>query len=89
MCFFFSCIVNKYVVGLWTRLDFQFPKGKISKRRLLGLYLLIRLFWQAYFILDELLIAGELQESSKKSVLRVITQQDQFEEQEVNEQKSG
>lgn len=44
---------------------------------------------QAYFILDELLIAGELQESSKKSVLRVITQQDQFEEQEANEQKNS
>lgn len=44
--------------------------------------------WQAYFILDELLIAGELQESSKKSVLRVVTQQDQYEQQESNEQKS-
>lgn len=43
---------------------------------------------QAYFILDELLIAGELQESSKKSVLRVVTQQDQYEQQESNEQKS-
>jgi hypothetical protein len=39
--------------------------------------------------LDELLIAGELQESSKKSVLRVITQQDQFEEQEANEQRNS
>ncbi|KAL0083556.1 AP complex, mu/sigma subunit [Phycomyces blakesleeanus] len=46
-------------------------------------------FQKAYFILDELIIAGELQETSKKSVLRVITQQDQFEEQEVNEQKAG
>ncbi|CAO3684328.1 unnamed protein product [Umbelopsis ramanniana] len=46
-------------------------------------------FHKAYFILDELLIAGELQESSKKSVLRVITQQDQFEEQEANEQKNS
>lgn len=44
---------------------------------------------KAYFILDELIIAGEMQETSKKSVLRVITQQDQFEDQEVNEQKSG
>jgi hypothetical protein len=39
--------------------------------------------------LDELLIAGELQETSKKSVLRVITQADQFEEQEGNEPKTG
>ncbi|CDH61396.1 adaptor protein complex sigma subunit [Lichtheimia corymbifera JMRC:FSU:9682] len=45
-------------------------------------------FQKAYFILDELLIAGELQESSKKSVLRVVTQQDQYEQQESNEQKS-
>jgi hypothetical protein len=30
---------------------------------------------QAYYILDEVLIAGELQESSKKSVARVITAQ--------------
>ncbi|CAO0789825.1 unnamed protein product [Mucor circinelloides] len=46
-------------------------------------------FQKAYFILDELLIAGELQETSKKSVLRVITQEDQFEEQEGNEPKAG
>lgn len=46
-------------------------------------------FQKAYFILDELLIAGELQETSKKSVLRVITQEDQFEEQEGNEPKVG
>ncbi|XP_058191108.1 AP-1 complex subunit sigma-1-like isoform X1 [Rhododendron vialii] len=32
--------------------------------------------WQAYFILDELLIAGELQESSKKTVARLIAAQD-------------
>lgn len=31
--------------------------------------------WQAYYILDELLIAGELQESSKKSVARLIAAQ--------------
>ncbi|RUS30059.1 hypothetical protein BC938DRAFT_479905 [Jimgerdemannia flammicorona] len=37
----------------------------------------------AYFIMDELLIAGEIQETSKKSVLRVITQQDQYEETEA------
>jgi hypothetical protein len=30
---------------------------------------------QAYYILDEVLIAGELQESSKKSVARVIAAQ--------------
>jgi len=30
---------------------------------------------QAYFILDDILIAGELQESNKKSVLRLVTTQ--------------
>ncbi|KAF9158911.1 hypothetical protein DFQ26_007109 [Actinomortierella ambigua] len=44
-------------------------------------------FQRAYFILDELLIAGEMQESSKKSVLRVVTQQDLLEQEEVNEEK--
>lgn len=33
-------------------------------------------FHKAYYILDELLIAGELQETSKKSVLRVCASQD-------------
>eukprot|EP00271_Cylindrocystis_brebissonii_P016778 TRINITY_DN4127_c0_g1_i1.p1 TRINITY_DN4127_c0_g1~~TRINITY_DN4127_c0_g1_i1.p1 ORF type:complete len:162 (-),score=38.54 TRINITY_DN4127_c0_g1_i1:661-1146(-) len=33
-------------------------------------------FHKAYYILDEVLLAGELQESSKKSVARVISAQD-------------
>ncbi|CAL5348298.1 unnamed protein product [Camellia sinensis] len=37
---------------------------------------LIEKSWQAYYILDELLIAGELQESSKKTVARLIAAQD-------------
>ena len=40
-------------------------------------------FQKAYFILDELLIAGEMQESSKKNVLRTIAQQDSLEDMEV------
>lgn len=40
-------------------------------------------FQKAYFILDELLLAGEMQESSKKNVLRCIGQQDNFEDMEV------
>lgn len=36
---------------------------------------------QAYFILDELLLAGELQETSKKAVARCIEAQDQLVEQ--------
>ncbi|GAB7335600.1 hypothetical protein MBLNU13_g07930t1 [Cladosporium sp. NU13] len=39
-------------------------------------------FQKAYFILDELLIAGEMQESSKKNVLRVIGAQDSLEDME-------
>ena len=42
-------------------------------------------FHKAYFILDELIIAGELQETSKKSVLRTIAQQDALEEVEAEE----
>ena len=40
-------------------------------------------FQKAYFILDELLLAGEMQESSKKNVLRCISQQDSLEDIEV------
>ncbi|KAL5530568.1 VAS2 [Sanghuangporus sanghuang] len=42
-------------------------------------------FQKAYAILDELIIAGELQESSKKSVLRVVAQADSVEDQENSE----
>ena len=41
-------------------------------------------FQKAYFILDELLLAGEMQESSKKNVLRVIGAQDSLEDMEVS-----
>jgi len=41
-------------------------------------------FQKAYFILDELLLAGEMQESSKKNVLRCIGQQDSLEDMEVS-----
>eukprot|EP00002_Diphylleia_rotans_P039440 TRINITY_DN9147_c0_g1_i1.p2 TRINITY_DN9147_c0_g1~~TRINITY_DN9147_c0_g1_i1.p2 ORF type:complete len:155 (+),score=41.59 TRINITY_DN9147_c0_g1_i1:110-574(+) len=37
-------------------------------------------FHKAYFILDEMLIDGELQESSKKSILRMMAAQDQMQE---------
>jgi len=45
-------------------------------------------FQKAYFILDELLLAGELQESSRKNVLRVIGAQDSLEDMEVSEDNS-
>jgi len=41
-------------------------------------------FQKAYFILDELLLAGEMQESSKKNVLRVISAQYSIEDTEVS-----
>eukprot|EP01114_Cavostelium_apophysatum_P001223 TRINITY_DN1103_c0_g1_i1.p1 TRINITY_DN1103_c0_g1~~TRINITY_DN1103_c0_g1_i1.p1 ORF type:complete len:153 (-),score=25.91 TRINITY_DN1103_c0_g1_i1:40-498(-) len=37
-------------------------------------------FHKAYFILDELFMAGELQETSKKTVLRLVAQQDALQE---------
>uniref|UniRef100_A0A093XYZ6 AP-1 complex subunit sigma-1 n=1 Tax=Talaromyces marneffei PM1 TaxID=1077442 RepID=A0A093XYZ6_TALMA len=42
-------------------------------------------FQKAYFILDELLLAGEMQESSKKNVLRCISQQDSLEDMEIEQ----
>jgi len=42
-------------------------------------------FQKAYAILDELIMAGELQESSKKSVLRVVAQSDTIEDTENSE----
>ncbi|KMU75823.1 clathrin assembly protein AP19 [Coccidioides immitis RMSCC 3703] len=42
-------------------------------------------FQKAYFILDELLLAGEMQESSKKNVLRCISQQDSLEDMETEQ----
>lgn len=40
-------------------------------------------------ILDELIVAGEMQESSKKSVLRVVAQSDAVEESENGEDVRG
>lgn len=37
-------------------------------------------FEKAYFILDELLVGGELQETSKKNVLKAIAAQDLLQE---------
>lgn len=41
-------------------------------------------FTKAYYILDEILLAGELQETSKKNILRCIGQQDSLEDMEVS-----
>lgn len=45
-------------------------------------------FERAYYILDELLIAGEMQESSKISVLKAIHDHDAIEIEEANEEKN-
>ena len=42
-------------------------------------------FEKAYFILDELVLGGEMQETSKKSVLRQIEMADQYQEEEIVE----
>ncbi|GAA5836396.1 hypothetical protein JCM3775_003154 [Rhodotorula graminis] len=46
-------------------------------------------YQKAYAILDELIIAGEMQESSKKSVLRAVGQADAIEEQEQSEDSTS
>ncbi|XP_023334213.1 AP-1 complex subunit sigma-2 isoform X2 [Eurytemora carolleeae] len=42
-------------------------------------------FEKAYFILDELILGGELQETSKKAVLSQIEMADKFQEEEIIE----
>ncbi len=42
-------------------------------------------FQKAYFILDELLLAGEMQESSRKNVLRCVAQEDALEDVETED----
>ena len=41
--------------------------------------------WQAYYILDELLVAGEMQEANKLEILEVCHQQDDL----MDESKEG
>lgn len=42
-------------------------------------------FEKAYFILDEFLLAGEVQEVSKKQILSAISKQDQLQEDEIQQ----
>jgi AP-1 complex subunit sigma 1/2 len=46
-------------------------------------------FHKAYFILDEVLVAGELQESSKKVIQRVVQEGDALAEAETPEGERG
>ena len=41
------------------------------------------MYFQAYFILDEFLLAGEIQDSSKKTILNAIRLQDFIQEEET------
>ncbi len=41
-------------------------------------------FQQAYTIIDELLIGGEMQESSKRSILNALKKMDEVEKMEMN-----
>jgi AP-1 complex subunit sigma 1/2 len=43
-------------------------------------------FHKAYFILDELIIGGELQETSKKKVCSIIASQDALEDVEAEDE---
>lgn len=45
-------------------------------------------FERAYYMLDELLLAGEMQESSKVAVLKAINDHDAIEMEEANEEKN-
>ncbi|XP_064394218.1 AP-1 complex subunit sigma-2-like isoform X1 [Halichondria panicea] len=45
-------------------------------------------FEKAYFMLDELLVGGEIQESSKKNIIRAITAQDLLQEETENPKSS-
>lgn len=46
-------------------------------------------FQKAYYILDELLLAGEVQESSRRDVIRRISQQDALEVAEAEEESTS
>lgn len=73
--------------GVWARFDFSLPQGNntinyhdSAINSTLSFFFFfcwhfLLLFFKAYYILDELLIAGELQESSKKTVARIISAQ--------------
>ncbi|KEG02113.1 hypothetical protein YYE_02852 [Plasmodium vinckei vinckei] len=46
-------------------------------------------FHKAYYLLDEILVSGELQESSKKIILRVVAAQDSLMEDNKSNKKLG
>lgn len=46
-------------------------------------------FHKAYYIFDEVFMGGELQETSKKQVLRLIAEQDSLMEEKKKDQKKG
>lgn len=68
-------VLDRYF-GNVCELDIIFNFHKVSTPRIVMYALTARM--QAYYILDELFINGELQESSKKEVLSVCAQMDEM-----------
>ena len=64
---------------LWAGHHLQLREGEASQSVSQSLSLSL----QAYFILDEFLLAGEIQDSSKKSILNAIRLQDFLQEEET------
>ena len=46
-------------------------------------------FHKAYWILDEIVLAGHIQESSKKAILKVVNDQDVMGEEVIDGEKSS
>jgi AP-1 complex subunit sigma 1/2 len=89
---YFPKVLDRYF-GNVCELDiiFNFHKVSTSFQFFLCLH---RWFWrrernQAYYILDELFINGELQESSKKEVLSVCAQMDEMMDEAKDEGTTG
>lgn len=73
-------VLDKYF-GNVCELDLIFNFHKVS------LWFLLTL-WQAYFILDELMIAGHVMEPSKKVILKAISSQEALAEEDTEEKPS-
>lgn len=70
-----------FLTGLWIGHHIQLWKGEpLSLKYLIMPCILPPPYLQAYFILDELVVGGEIQETSKKNIVRAITAQDMLQE---------
>lgn len=64
-------VCGHVALGLWWQQCYSFQVCELD---------IIFNFEKAYYMLDELLIAGEVQETSKKNVLKAIAAQDMLQE---------